>query len=84
VRCEQLNVDKPHSPRCFKLCAKSIVEKHEAFHSGRERAQIGAVNSPAASFLVCGTCLSEAFGGGWGKLDPLVPSDASWAAIPTY
>jgi hypothetical protein len=50
VRCEQLNVDKVHSPRCFKLCTKSTVEKLEAFHNEMGRAQSGAVNSPAASF----------------------------------
>ena len=36
MRCEQLNVDKVYSPRCFKLCAKSIVEKLVVFHSEME------------------------------------------------
>jgi hypothetical protein len=47
----------------FKLCAKSIVEKHEVFHSEMEGAEFAGRLSLGAS--ICATCHSEAFGGGW-------------------
>lgn len=61
------------------------MEKHEVFHNengaGPDRGREFA-GRLFLGVLVCGTCRSEAFGGGWGKsLIHLFP-DASWAAIP--
>lgn len=85
MRCEQLNVDKSIIHDVSNFARKSIVEKHEAFHSEMQRAQIGAVNSPAALFLdlrSAALVVPRRLVGDGEKLDPLVP-DASWAAIPT-